>query len=146
MRTPFCDDGIFMSDQAPRHEPGRYLLGIAVPPPGPQTHLNTVAPTSVLVSGFVSSLYGVKTTEVLAASLRSAAAVVVTVTTPASVVVIDSTYLLGALAATPPVFCSQPQASAAGNVAPEADCTVSVMLVRHCDAASTTSDTLARIV
>lgn len=65
----------------------------------------------------------------------------VTVITPVADVLTKATYL----ELPPAVDDSQPQPSAAGKE-PEPDWTISVIDVRHCDAAKMTSDILARTV
>ena len=55
------------------------------------------------------------TTVLLAASFKLDSLVVVMVAAPTPSVTMDNTYLVGALAAVPAVFCSQPQVFAAGS-------------------------------
>lgn len=74
---------------------------------------------------------------------KSAAAEEVTVMTPAFDVEIDATYLLGADA---PDAVSHPHALAAGRAVLVDDWTVSVIEVRHADAARITSEILALAV
>lgn len=77
-----------------------------------------------------------------AAAGRSVALEEVTVITPVFDVAIELTYLVGAdVDAT-----SQPHPFAAGRLAPVLACTVSVIEVRHADAAKTTSEIFARTV
>lgn len=99
-----------------------------------------------LANAVVLFRYGVMSMVVLAAAFKLASLVVVIVTLPALVVTMDKTYFVGALAAVPAVFTSQPQALAAGNTLLEIVCTVSVILVRHAEPAKIASDTLARTV
>lgn len=124
-------------------------MGLVVP--GPQAHLNMVAPTSVFAKAVVASLYGTSCMVFPAASLRSGALAelrVVTVITPLLSVVTFTTYFVGALASAAPEVspASHPQALAAGSTVLAVDWTVSVMEVRHADAAKITSETLARTV
>ena len=104
---------LLIANYWPRQEPGRYFASMPFDEPGPQTHLNTVPPTSVLVSGLVASLWGIMSIVFEAAAFRSLAAEVVMVILPALVVCTLATYFVAALD-------SHPHALAAGKVEPTA--------------------------
>ncbi len=121
-----------------RQEPGKNF-GNTVVPTGPHNQVAIVPPAAGAVqpAGAVApaSVQGIKATVPLAPVAMPWAS---TSIRPAAVVLMLPTYLLVA------VVDSQPHAPAAGSV--EADCTISVMLVRQDEAAKITSDILARAV
>lgn len=124
------------SDQVALHEPGKNLAGIV---PGPQTHMATVPPAvgAVQVANVVALelLHGAS---LMVPAAAPRAAVPVTVTIP----VVPAVPIVLTYFDPEPAVTSQPHVlSAEGKVV--ADWTVSVMVVRHADAASTTSETFA---
>ncbi len=112
-----------------------------------QTHWYTGMLTSVVVKAVLPAAFmGDRIMVELLAAPRLASVVEVTVITPILDVVTDNTYFVGALAAVPLVFCSQPHRLAAGSVLLDVVWMVSVMLVRQADAAKMISETFARMV
>lgn len=118
--------------------------------PGPQVHLKIVTPTLAFVNAVVAFENGTKVMLFAAARPRSGApanARVLTVIAPVFAVTTLRTYFVGELASVPVGSPdSHPQPFATGKTVLLVDCTVSVTLVRHDDAAKMTSDTLARRV
>src|SRR5574337_91845 len=94
------------------------------------------------------SLYGVRVRKSVPEvnATPSAAGSGCTVMTPLALVVTDWTNLVGLAPAVLPVFASQPQPFAVPTAVEFIVSTASVMVVRHCEAASTTSDMRALMV
>ena len=125
----------------PRQEPGRYFARMVVPVP-PQTQRLIGRPTSVEVNGLVASLNGMRVNVlVVAVSCVRLPSSATTVIAPLSSTATDLTYFDGEV----PEVESQPN-SAADNAEALVVWTVSVTVVRQDEAASTTSETLARTV